>query len=94
MEPPRRRDYRTYTEAERRHIVAVAEAEGLSATRVQERFGVKPVTYYLWRKKSGLRSPRGRRPERKLDGQQIAIAPANDAGVGRAFSRETPSPLE
>jgi transposase-like protein len=55
------RPYRLYTEAERVAILAAALAEGLSATEVLRRYGVKPVTYYSWRKKSGLKSTRGRR---------------------------------
>ena len=56
------RAYKTYTEAERLLILATAMAEGLSATDVHERFGVRPVTYYSWRQKCGLKSSRGRRP--------------------------------
>jgi transposase-like protein len=58
------REYKVYTEEERQRVLAVAVSEGLSATKVHERFGVKPVTYYSWRKKGGLRSSRGR-PARK-----------------------------
>ena len=56
------RAYKLYTETERMTILATAMAEQLSATDVLRRFGVKPVTYYLWRKKSGLKSAHGRRP--------------------------------
>jgi transposase-like protein len=38
------------TPAERAKIVATANREGLTAQQVQQRFGVKPVTYYSWRK--------------------------------------------
>lgn len=48
--------------AEQARIVATANREGLTAPQVQKRFGVKPVTYYSWRKKLGLKGPRGRRP--------------------------------
>lgn len=59
------RSYTTYSAAERLTILATAIAEHLSATDVYQRFGVKPVTYYSWRKKHGLRNPTGRpaRPE-------------------------------
>lgn len=56
------RAYRTYSTSERQHILAAAVAEGLSAKDVQRRFGVNPHTYYVWRRRSGLRGPRGRRP--------------------------------
>jgi transposase-like protein len=48
--------------AERAKIVAAADREGLTALQVQKRFGVKPVTYYSWRKKLGVKGRRGRRP--------------------------------
>ncbi len=48
--------------AERAKIIAAAQAKGLTALEVQKRFGVKPVTYYSWRKKLGLKGQRGRRP--------------------------------
>ena len=48
--------------AERAKILAAAQAEGLTALDVQKRFGVKPVTYFSWRKKLGLKGRRGRRP--------------------------------
>ena len=57
------RPYRTYTQAERLTILATAVAEALSATDVQRRFGVKPITYYSWRRKSGLKSSHGRRSD-------------------------------
>ncbi len=36
--------------AKRASIIAAADREGLTALQVQKRFGVKPVTYYSWRK--------------------------------------------
>lgn len=42
-----------YTDQQRQNILAVANREGLTALAVQKRFGVTPVTYYSWRKKSG-----------------------------------------
>ncbi|MCC6652843.1 MAG: hypothetical protein IT348_16945 [Candidatus Eisenbacteria bacterium] len=38
------------SKADRANILAVADREGLTALQVQKRFGVKPVTYYSWRK--------------------------------------------
>ncbi len=45
---------------ERRRILTAAEREGLTAIEVQKRLGIKPVTYYSWRKKAGTKRPRGR----------------------------------
>lgn len=56
------RPYTLYTLAERQAIIAQAVRDGLSARQVQARFGVNAHTYYSWRKKAGLRGPRGRRP--------------------------------
>jgi transposase-like protein len=53
---------KSYTEAQREKILAAAQAEGLTALDVRKRFGVTPVTYYSWRKKRGIKGPRGRRP--------------------------------
>jgi len=41
---------RESTPAERAKILAAADRDGLTALQVQKRFGVKPVTYYSWRK--------------------------------------------
>ncbi len=59
---PKRRKRTFSTATQRAKILATAQKEGLTAPEVQKRFGVKPVTYYSWRKKSGLKGPRGRRP--------------------------------
>ena len=48
-----------YTEAQRARVLAAAKAEHLTALQVQKKFGVTPVTYYSWRKKSGLTRRRG-----------------------------------
>lgn len=66
-----------YTDQQRRHILATARREGLTATEVQKRFGVSRVTYYAWRKERGAgRAAAGRgrgRPARvgttALDGK-------------------------
>ena len=57
-----KRPRKTYTEEQRQEILAAAQREGLTALAVQKKFGVRPVTYYSWRKKKGLKGPRGRRP--------------------------------
>jgi transposase-like protein len=43
-----------YTTAQRQTILAAAQKDGLTATQVKKKFGVTPVTYYSWRKKSGV----------------------------------------
>lgn len=50
-----------YTSEQRSKILAAAKSEGLTAKEIQKRFGVTPVTYYSWRKKSGMGKRRGRR---------------------------------
>ena len=42
-----------YTAKKKAAILATAAKEKLTAIEVQKRFGVKPVTYYSWRKKPG-----------------------------------------
>jgi transposase-like protein len=55
-----RRKRHHYTDSQRAHVLAAAAKEGLTATDVQKRFGVTPVTYYSWRKKGGVTARRGR----------------------------------
>ncbi len=50
-----------YTPEQREKVLAAAKAEKLTAAQVQKRFGVTPVTYYSWRKKSGVTRRRGTR---------------------------------
>ena len=50
-----------YTPEQRGKILAAAKAENLTAAQVEKKFGVAPVTYSSWRKKSGLTRKRGRR---------------------------------
>ncbi|MCC6652050.1 MAG: transposase [Candidatus Eisenbacteria bacterium] len=57
-----KRERKTYSDAQREEILATAQREGLTAEGIQKKFGVKPVTYYSWRKKKGLKGPRGRKP--------------------------------
>jgi transposase-like protein len=54
-----RRKRHTYTQAQRTSILGAARKEGLTALQVQKKFGVAPVTYYSWRKKTGLARRRG-----------------------------------
>ena len=48
-----RRKRKTYTSQQRTTILSTAQKEGLTAAQVPKRFGVTPVTYYSWRKKTG-----------------------------------------
>ena len=50
-----------YTPEQRAKVLAAAKAEKLTAAQVQKKFGVTPVTYYSWRKKSGASVKRGTR---------------------------------
>lgn len=50
-----------YTPEQRAKVLAAAKAEKLTAVQVQKKFGVTPVTYYSWRKKSGIAVRRGTR---------------------------------
>src|SRR5258705_9877415 len=59
--PKGRRKRMTYTEGQRRTVLLAAQKEGLTALQVQKRFGVKPITYYSWRKKRGVAARRGGR---------------------------------
>jgi transposase-like protein len=51
MAKARRR--KRYSGAQRTNILETAKREGLTASQVKTRFGVTPVTYYSWRKKTG-----------------------------------------
>lgn len=48
-----RRKRQRYTDQQRTQILEAARKDGLTAADVQKKFGVTPVTYYSWRKKSG-----------------------------------------
>jgi len=58
MQKSRRKRHK-YTPQQRTQILTAASEEGLTASDVQKKFGVTPVTYYSWRKKSGLAGRRG-----------------------------------
>jgi len=55
------RKRKKYSAEARAKILATAAAEGLTATDVKKRFGVTPVTYYSWRKKTGAAPRRAKR---------------------------------
>jgi hypothetical protein len=54
-----RRKRHTYTAAQRSLVLSTARKEGLTAAQVERKFGVTPVTYYSWRKKTGIAVRRG-----------------------------------
>lgn len=54
-----RKKRQTYTEEKRASILAAAEKGGLTAAQVKKKYGVTPVTYYSWRKKTGVANRRG-----------------------------------
>jgi transposase-like protein len=66
-----KRARKSYTEQQRQEILAAATKDGLTALQVQKKFGVTPVTYYSWRKKKGLKGPRGRRPAAAAGGGDL-----------------------
>ena len=66
-----RRKRRTYTEKQRQAILAAAQKQGLTALQVKRKFGVTPVTYYSWRKKSGIARRRGRATGRVIAGAGV-----------------------
>jgi transposase-like protein len=55
-----KRARKSYSPKQRAEILAAARKDALTAAQVQKRFGVKPVTYYSWRKKSGVVKARRR----------------------------------
>ena len=60
-----------YTPEQRAKMLAAAKAEKLTAAQVQKKFGVTPVTYYSWRKKSGITRKRGTRPRRGVAARPV-----------------------
>jgi transposase-like protein len=71
-----------YTAEQREKVLAAAKAENLTAAQVQKKFGVTPVTYYSWRKKSGVTHKRGtRRGARAAVVAVVARPVADDLGA-------------
>ncbi len=56
------RQRKSYSPELRQEIMETATRDGLTALDVKKKFGVTPVTYYSWRKKSGAVAKRGRGP--------------------------------
>jgi len=54
------RKRKSYSPEQRQQIMEAASRDGLTALDVKKKFGVTPVTYYSWRKKSGAVAKRGR----------------------------------
>src|SRR5512144_2836466 len=55
-----KRTRKRYTDEQKKTILAAAQKDNLTAAQVQSKFGVKPITYYSWRKKTGVAGRRGR----------------------------------
>jgi len=71
-----------YTAEQREKVLAAAKAEHLTAAQVQKKFGVTPVTYYSWRKKSGVTHKRGTKRGTKAAVVAIVARPvAGDLGA-------------
>jgi transposase-like protein len=62
-----------YTPAQRSEILAAAAKQGLTAAQVQKKFGVTPVTYYSWRKKTASAARGGRRGPGRPAGGGLAV---------------------
>ena len=56
-----KRTRKRYTDEQKQTILAAAASDGLTAGQVEKKFGVKPITYYSWRKKTGAVKRRGRK---------------------------------
>ena len=67
-----KRKRKRYTPAQRSEILQAAQKQGLTAAQVQKKYGVTPVTYYSWRKKSGAAGRRGRRGPGRPPGTGVA----------------------
>jgi transposase-like protein len=65
-----------YTAEQRAKVLAAAKAENLTAAQVQKKFGVTPVTYYSWRKKSGVTRKRGTGRAARAAGVAVGARPA------------------
>ena len=63
-----KRTRKVYTEQYRARVLAAAKQRNLTAEQVEKRYGVKAITYYSWRKKSGVSMKRAgtRRPKRRI----------------------------
>jgi len=59
MAKKKRKKRTQYTPEQRAKILAAAKAENLTAGQIEKKFGVTPVTYYSWRKKTGIARRRG-----------------------------------
>jgi transposase-like protein len=65
MAKTKKRPRTSYSPKKRAAVLAAAAKDGLTAAQVQKRFGVKPVTYYSWRKKTGAVRSKARRAGRR-----------------------------
>jgi len=82
------RKRKSYTDAQRKTILSTAQREDLTAMDVKKRFGVTPVTYYSWRKKTGAVLRRGRRPG------ALAASAGNNGGLTGSLVSEVRSKIQ
>ena len=82
-----RRARTSYSSGDRSNILAAAKREGLTAAQVKKRFGVTPVTYYSWRKKSGATKSR-LKGRGAAAGAAVGQTVANVLNVGDAIRDE------
>lgn len=85
-----------YSDVQRARIVATARRDGLTATEVEKRFGVKTVTFYSWAKKSRVGRGGRRRATRVAAKPDIAgqIQPAIRAKVQEVLDSVLRSEVE
>jgi len=87
-----KRTRKKYSDKKRAEILAAADKEGLTATDVQKRFGVIPVTYYSWRKRV---AGSGRGKSRKARGTRSADVDSRARDAVRArLARQLPKIVE
>jgi transposase-like protein len=79
-----------YSSTQKQTILAAAQKEGMTAAQVQKKFGVTPVTYYSWRRKTGATRRRGpgRPPGRPAGTTRVANGSTNVIAEVRAGIRQ------
>jgi len=84
---------RLSTSAERERVLATAQRDGLTAKQVQKRFGVKPVTYYSWRKAS-RGSGRAASPGRRASISTLDLSEQIRGALRRQIAHMLPGLIE
>ena len=80
-----RKKRQSYSDEQRAEILATAVRENLTALQVKKKFGVTPVTYYSWRKKTG--SVRKRSSHTTVGAPRAAVA-AGGGNLGTQLRAE------